>query len=71
MKPTELNEISRRRLLALGGLSTGAALLGPGLAYQILIEMRPPPLVRHRRHRQHVLRFAQANRRRPPQRRLR
>ncbi|MEI9970098.1 MAG: alpha/beta fold hydrolase [Terracidiphilus sp.] len=33
MESTNSNEISRRRLLALGGPSTGAALLGPGLAY--------------------------------------
>ncbi len=33
MKPTESNEISRRRLLAMGGLSTGAAMLAPSLAF--------------------------------------
>ncbi len=33
MKPTDSNEISRRRLLAMGGLSTGAAMLAPTLAF--------------------------------------
>jgi pimeloyl-ACP methyl ester carboxylesterase len=33
MKPTDSNGISRRRLLAMGGLSTGAAVLGQRLAF--------------------------------------
>jgi pimeloyl-ACP methyl ester carboxylesterase len=33
MNLTNSNEISRRRLLAIGGLSTGAAMLGPSLAF--------------------------------------